>query len=118
MRAYNEVLLAAGNAAGNLTTAPLQLEYAFGYAMQFIFTGTPSGTIQLQVSCDAPINANFSTATYVPTDWVNFGSPITVTSGANQVVNSVNAYYPYVRAVYTATSGTGTLTVTGNVKGF
>jgi hypothetical protein len=118
MRVYNEILINAGNAAGNLTSAPLPLEYAFGYAIQCIFTGSVGGTLQLQVSCDAPANASFGYAGYVPTNWVNFGSPVTVTASSNEVFNSINAYYSFVRVVWTNSSGTGNLTVTGNVKGF
>jgi hypothetical protein len=119
MRILNESLLSAGDMSGNLNSSPLSLEFAFGYALQCVFTGAPVGTLKLQGSNDAPPDANFQFASFSPTNWTDItGSSAAVAAAGNVLFNGTGTYYRYVRAVYTFTSGTGSLSVVGNTKGF
>lgn len=118
MRILNETLLTAGDASGSLTSGPLLLAYAFGYAVQGTFTGTPAGTFLLQGSNDPVPNAQFVET--APTNWsVIAGSSTAISTSGTVLINAQGTYYNWVRAVFTATGGSaGTLTVIGNTKGF
>lgn len=119
MRILNETLLSAASVATTATSAPLLLEYAFGYSIQCVFTGTPTGTLILQASDDFNPAANFNVATFEPTNWTSItGSSTNITAAGNVLFNTGDIYYRYVRAVYTPVSGSGTLTIVGNAKGF
>lgn len=91
----------------SLTSAVTNIQYLDNIGFQFDFTGSPVGIFTLQVSADyvqdpegnvlnsgswAPLSVTYSTST---------GSPI--------YVDNFNISAPYMRAVYTKTSGTGTL---------
>lgn len=117
MRILNETLSTAADASVTVTTAPLLLAYAFGYAIQASFTGSPVGTLVLQGSNDAVPNAQFTASP--PTNWTAItGSSTSVSSSGLFLFNAGDVYYNWIRAVYTPSSGTGTLTVVGNAKGF
>ena|SRR5271166_1543617 len=119
MRVLNETLLNAGSMATSINSAPMLLSYAFGYAVQFVYTGSPVGTVTLQGSNDSIPNAKFPQSDFTPTTWTTIsGSTITVPTidGATGMINDEGAFYNWVRLVYTATSGTGSLTVVGNTK--
>lgn len=120
MRVVNEALLSAADASVSQTSAPAIVDHAWGYAIQAVITGTAAGTLKLQGSCDAGPNANFQAANdpYVVnwTDIANSSQPVT---GAGTVAyDVVKSAYPWVRVVYTASSGTGTISVRFNAKGF
>jgi hypothetical protein len=120
VRVVNEVIFAAADASVTQTSAPLIVDHSWGYAIQAVFTGTTTGTLKLQGSCDPGPNANFQAANdpYVVdwTDIANSGAPVT---GAGTVTyDVVKTAYPWVRLVYTPASGTGTITARFNAKGF
>lgn len=111
-------IITAGSMATSLTSAVTNIEWLDNTAFQINFTGSPVGTFQAQVSADYEqdfngnvINAGnwiavpltyflsgtLTTATTVPT---SVGSPIYLD------LNQMSA--PWIRLVYTRTSGTGT----------
>lgn len=119
MRILNESLLSGGSMAGNLNSVPLNLEFAFGYAIQCEFTGSPVGSLKLQGSNDAAPDANFQFPNFAPTNWTDLSGTSTAVAAAGSVMfNAASTYYRYVRVVYTFTSGTGSLSIVGNTKGF
>lgn len=69
---------------------------------QVIFTGTQTGTLNVQVSND---NTNFSSLTFNPL--------LTQPTGSNlsYVINLNQLPFPYLQFYYTNASGSGTLTV-------
>ncbi len=77
-----------------------------GYALHLIWTNTSgpvTGTFKLQASCDEGAT---------PVNWEDISGTSTAVSGAgSQMYNMANQYYAWVRVVYTAGSGVGTLTV-------
>lgn len=107
----------------NLNSAPMQLYNMFGYSIQIVFTGIPTGTFKLQGSCDSTyISKTNSLSPQVPTNWSDIAnSSQAVTAAGNFVWNVSDVMYNFVRLVYTDTSGgasTAILTVaTFNGKG-
>ncbi len=97
-----------------------QTYQVFGYAIQVVFTGTPTGNFKLQASND-PYVSN-PTSLQLPTNWTDVAdSTFTVTAAGNVMWNVENPMYNWVRVVYTDTSsGASTAIITNadvNVKG-
>jgi hypothetical protein len=120
MRVVNEIILQPSDASVNQTSLPAVTDHSWGYAVQVIVTGTAAGTVKLQGSCDPGPNANFQAANDTTvinwTDIANSSQPVT---GAGTVTyDVVKTAYPWVRVVYTASSGTGTIAAHFNAKGF
>ena len=111
----NEQLLAPSTVVSTQTSAPGLLMNAFGYCIQAVLTGAPVGSLQLQGSNDPGPNASYTTA---PTNWSNVGSPTAISAAGVFLINMPDTYYNWVRAVYTPTSGTGTVAILFNAKGF
>ena len=102
------------NATINSSAVPL-LQTWF-YAIQVVFTGTPTGTFKLQGSCDPIPQARVEVQT--PTNWSDIiNSSIAVSAAGNLMWNVSEIGYNYVRVVYTDTSG-GTSTAIITVCNF
>lgn len=86
--------------SGNLTqSAYTTIQYLDNVYVQFIFTGTPVGTFQVQVSNNG-------------TSWdpITFSTQPVASGAAGTVSLNLRALgAPYIRVAYVATSGTGTL---------
>lgn len=127
MRINNENLLLINGVAQpadmsvDITFAPVWLGHICNYSMQFVFTGSPNGTFKLQISDDqgrntAALAADQSSGV---TNWTDVtGSAQPISAAGNHAYQVENAGYAWVRAVYTASSGSGTVTSARcNVKG-
>ena len=81
---------------GNITSSVIDISEVRGYAVHFIWTGTPTGDVVVEGSNDGSNFSQISTA---------------ATGGAagQSLSNQADANYKYVRVKYTFTSGTGTL---------
>ena len=112
--------ITAGSMAGNLTSQVTTIQFLDNLGLQLDWTGSPVGSFQVQVSADysqdimgnvlnagnwspiileyIPTGGTLTIATSIPT---SVGSPIYVD------LNQTSA--PYIRVVYTSSSGTGTL---------
>ena len=95
------VSLAAGDMSLSLTSAATDIRWLDNLVMYLTFTGTPTGTFKVQVS---PDNITFVDLALVPVPTAA-GAAGSHRIGLNQLPD------PYIRAAYTAASGTGTLTV-------
>jgi hypothetical protein len=120
MRIFNEPLLAApapNNTSFN--SLPMKLDQMFGYAIQIVQTGTPSGTLKLQGCADSVQNSSPNKG--LPVNWSDIsGSSVSVSSSGNTLYNSTDVMYNFVRVVYTDSSGgtaTGTSSINSNGKG-
>lgn len=105
----------------SFNSAVVPLTNVFNYAIQIVFTGTPTGNFTLQSSCDTDTPANLINPNNM--NWTTIAnSSFTVTAAGNVEWNVDGAGYTWVRVVYTDTSGgTSTAVVTSatfNGKGF
>ena len=104
-----QTITAASMGAG-VTSAVTNIEYMDNIGIQLGFTGTPTGTFAVQVSADYAQDqfGNVSNAG----NWVALTlspSPAASGSGDNIYIDLNQLSAPWVRVVYTRTSGTGTL---------
>jgi hypothetical protein len=114
MLIYNVPNIIPANTVMNATinSSAIQLENNYGYSIQIVFTGTPTGSFKLQSSSDPVTKASLNfgangAVTYTPTNWTDIAdSTFTVTAAGNVMWNYTGlAGYNYVRVVYTDTSG-------------
>jgi hypothetical protein len=106
--------------ASSFNMTPIWLGHICNFSIQLVFTGAPVGTFKLQCSNDPGTaqGPGIPQATGVVnwTDIADSGAPIT--AAGDLVYQYENAGFPWVRVVYTATSGSGSLTsARANVKG-
>lgn len=100
-------LQAATSAASNVTSGWLELGDYTGCSITCAFTGSDvAGTLKLECA-DDDSKTN-------PTDVAS--SSQAITSSADHRYNISGAQYKYVRVDWTASSGTGNITVTGIIK--
>lgn len=121
MRSLNESILTNGNAAGDLASSVVSLEYQLGCSIQATMTGAPVGTLKLQGSNDfgtiqpaGPDNGGAGVVNW--TDIADSSGPVTGAGTFSWNYNGV--FYKWIRVVYTFTSGTGTINIRINTKGF
>lgn len=103
-----------------LSSQAVSVVQGFGFSVQIFWTGTPVGNWSLQGSCDVGyIEAN-GTVTGV-SHWSTIANSTVAAGGAagDFVANFEGPQFRWFRAVYTASSSTGTITsATFNIKGF
>lgn len=93
--------LDGGDMSGNLTTASTDIRWLDNIVLYMSWTGTPTGTFGIQVS---PDNLTWFNLNLLPA--------ITATGGSGSHRVALNQLPdPYIRAIYTASSGSGSLTV-------
>lgn len=102
----NSALLTLANAqsgASTITGTGVNIQWLDNLGFEFVWTGTLTGTLEIDVSND---NSN----------WVLFAPDLSITNPAGSASSSVtlikNCPFAWVRFKYTASSGTGNLTVT------
>jgi hypothetical protein len=116
MRNNNDVLN-SGLVSGDYASPAYDLRNMVGYSVSVAMSGglSPVGTLKLQGSVDKADNG-------VPTTWVDISQPVTsivaINGDGNTIYNYSNAFYRWVRVVYTRTSGSANMVVTVNSKGF
>lgn len=95
----------------DITSVATNIEFQDNIGVQFIFTGTPTGTFQIQISADHAEDSQGVVTT--AGNWVDIVlDPIPTAAGAPDViyVDITQISAPWIRVHYTRTSGTGTLT--------
>jgi hypothetical protein len=100
----------AGDMSANITGDPINLASHLGIAFQCNYTGSPDGYLKIQASCDLTQDASSVL------NWTDISDILLSTSGT-KIFNCRNIYYKWIRVVYEATSGSGTLAVNYTVKG-
>lgn len=107
MRVYDvPLVLNQTTMNANLVSTPIQLYQMFGYAIQLVWTGTPTGTFKLQASADPVPQGPPASASTMPTHWSDIANSNQAVSAAGTYMwNIPDAMYNYVRLVYTDTSG-------------
>lgn len=91
-------LVTSGDMSGNITSRSQNVQFLDFVSVQIDITGSPVGSLDVQVS------QNNST-------WVSLPlSPTPDVSKTPIVIEITEEICPYIRIVYTATSGSGTMT--------
>lgn len=120
MRTFNKQIVAAQALNASFNSAYTPLKGIYTYAMAFIVTGTPTGSVKLQASNDPETNDTQTNATGLPpavgpTNWADITDSNFTLTASGETMWNVNAVgYNYVRVVYTDTSG-GTSTATAKI---
>jgi hypothetical protein len=122
MRIQNESLTLSGtDMTDNITSSPVWLAHIAYYSIQLVFTGTPNGTLKLQVSNDNGMIDSHDPSSASITNWTDLAdSSQVISASGDHMWNERAAGYRWVRVVWTDnTSGSpSTLTVARfNVKG-
>lgn len=113
----NRSIITSGDMSGSINSSPQELAFSCAYAIQGVFTGSPVGTFKLQESVD-PVTSGIPLPS--PTNWTDVDGSSRAISAAGDIMWNYNGGITgatWVRAVYTRTSGTGTLNMRINTKG-
>lgn len=109
---FVNVPIVTTTAAVSLTSAPIDCSQLIKASFQIdVGTGSADGSVQIQVSND---NAYLGAekAGFVPTNWSNLGSATAITTAGPLLIAQQDVCYRWIRAVYTAVSGTSPIVVT------
>ena len=108
MHTYNVTLETNQPMNTSFNSAPMNLNQMEGYAIQCVWTGTPTGSLKLQCSVDPNIGNIF------PTNWIDLtGTTVSVTAAGSFMWNVTGAMYNWVRFNYTdLSSGVSTAIMT------
>ena len=102
-----------GNMTTTINSLGIDLNQVVLYSIQAVFTGSPVGTLKLQISNDIVNPIATGTQAVEVVNWTDYtGSSTPVTTSGNFVWNCLDVGYRWVRLVYTPTSGSGTLNAT------
>lgn len=103
---FNGLILENGDMSGNLTSTTIDTSRVSSVVFYASWTGSPAGTLKLQVSIDG-------------TNYVDLpDSPVIVSGASDFMWNVTDTNYDQIKLVYQATSGSGSLNVKANIKGF
>ncbi len=120
MNVFNKTLFSSVVMSTDLASPAIPLVNIYGFSIQAVVTGTPTGVFSLQASAD-PFDYANPTQPPTPANWTTIdGSPCGVTAEANCLWNINGSFYNYVRLVYEdASSGmsTAVLNASLNAKG-
>ncbi len=94
----NQKVIDSGSMAGDLVSSVLDLGELTGYAVQFIWSGSPVGFVTTSGS------NTMTVADFVPVDTHATGG-----SAGVHLLNVEKVHYRYVLVQFTRTSGSGTL---------
>lgn len=89
----------------SLTSITVPIQWEDNVGMQFVWIGSPVGTLAVQVSLD---QINWSS---IPTTAFSGTYPVPGTTTSPGYLDMALLSAAYIRVVYTKTSGTGTLNV-------
>jgi hypothetical protein len=121
--AYNVInqkqIVASGDMSqASITSQVMPIINEDNVAFQIVWSGAPVGTFDVQVSVDHAQDSQgnvSNTGTWLS---LTLSSPVAAAGSAGNAyvdINQISA--PYIRVVYTKTSGTGTLNIWAAAKG-
>lgn len=123
MRLGNDDLIEAGtetDMGSNINSVPIPISSIVNYSIQLSFSGTPNGSLKLQVSDDlGQISQSAPVDSEKVTNWTDYdGSEQAITEAGNHSWQVQNDGFRWVRFVWTDSDGDGTLeTARFQVKG-
>lgn len=105
------IFVDADMSQASLTSTIISVRYQDNICLQLNFTGTPTGTFDVQGSVDYNIS-DPTDAVIVTGNWISVPltpSPVAAGAGDSILFDLNQQSYPFIRVVYTKTSGTGVL---------
>lgn len=119
MRFVPTQIVTAGNmSSATITSIGIDLNQLDLDSIQAVWTGSPVGTLKIQVSNDIVAVAPGANPAANVTHWSDYTGSSTAVSGAGDITyNMTFVGYRWVQLVYTKTSGSGTLNATFSGKG-
>jgi hypothetical protein len=93
-----------------LTSTVTNIQFLDLIGLQMNFTGTPTGTFQVQVSADYVLDNNGNVIN--PGNWINLvlpTAPVAAGAPGNIYIDIIDTSAPWIRLQYTNASGTGVL---------
>lgn len=106
-----KVIDAGDMSQATITSSVTDIRYLDNVSIQCIFTGTPTGSFALEGSLDyLRVNAQVTNSgTWTP---ITLSSTPAASGSAGNILLDLNQLsFPYIRIVYTKSSGTGVLNV-------
>lgn len=103
----------------SITSDTINLENILYLAIQAIWTGTPTGTIKLQGSCDTGTTIAGNTEGAGVSNWTDIASATLAPGGSasSGFIELKETGMKWARLVYTRSGGSGALTARFNAKG-
>ena|SRR5271165_5817897 len=115
---WSKHFIVAQSMASTINSVALSMQNQDNAYFSLIWTGTPTGTFNVQISNDHQQDGNGNVQVAGTWATVTLNTPITATGSANNagiIVNGIAA--PWIRINYTASSGSGTLDAYFSAKG-
>lgn len=103
MLTNSKQILTAGDMSLTLTSVSYDLTEKSLAAMQAVYTGSPTGSLQVQGSND-------------DLNWSSVGSAVAISAAGSTLQNIGLVGFQFMRAVYTPSGGTGALTLIASAK--
>lgn len=104
MRKFDLKTLATLSLAATGNSDPIQFNEMLVCSIQTVWTGSPGGSLKLQISNDKVTWSDYT------------GSSTAVSATGDFTWNISGLASPWVRLAYTRTSGTGSATITASMK--
>jgi hypothetical protein len=105
-----QIITSGDMSQASITSTPTNIQYLDNVGIQLTWTGAPVGTFSIQISSDYQRDAQGNVTN--AGNWVTLPlSPAITASGSADTayIDMTQLSAPWVRVLYTKTSGTGTL---------
>lgn len=115
----NFSVASAASMGADVDGTPIRLNQAIGYSIHAVWTGTPTGSLKVQVSNDEGSGPLDGSAPVI-TNWTDLATPAPVAlagAAGTAMFNVDGAMYRWARLKYARTSGTGALSARAQTKG-
>lgn len=111
LRYSTSPIITAGSMGASTNSIGIDLNQILNCSIQAVWTGTPTGTLKIQVSNDNVPYGTSSNPSANVVNWTDYtGSSQSLSGSAgNFVWNMLDSGYRWIRLVYTRSSGTGTI---------
>lgn len=108
------ILLNSVSMTASVESNPIHIQYEDNIGLEFVWTGTPTGTFGVSVSNSASLSTTggISGGTWTPLTLTTPDVPQAVGAAGNGFIDLNQLGAAFLKVTYTAGSGTGSLTVT------